>query len=266
MEKVELPPDFDAEAYLRLNSDVRRSGMSAEAHYLKHGYKEGRPWRTDVPHFERDYSRMVASLRGQYPHAEAMRRAVGGLFEETGQEQVRFLEEVAGLRDGMSIVDLGCGSGRTAVQIAKRLPNCSYAGIDVVQDLLDHARSICPPNYRFIRSTEVSFPLPDVSADFIIAFSVFTHLLHEECYAYLQDALRVLRPGGKFVFSFFEFGCAEHWPLFAETVQSRKADAFGHMNTFIERSAIEVWSRHLPMAVERFVDGTVQALCVLRKL
>src|SRR2546421_2148230 len=259
---VKLPPDFDPEAYLRLNPDVRRSGMSAQAHYLKHGHKEGRPWRTDIPHFERDYTRMVAALRSQYPHEEAMQRAVGGTFEEVGRDQVAFLEE-HGLRDGMSLVDLGCGSGRTAVQIAKRLPKCGYVGIDVVQDLLDHARSLCPPSYRFIRSTAVGFPLPDASADMIIAFSVFTHLLHEECYAYLQDAVRVLRPGGKFVFSFFEFARADQWTVFSDTVESRKTDPFGHMNTFIERNAIEVWSGHLGMTVEGFFDKTQQSLCVL---
>ncbi len=262
---VKLPPDFDPEAYLRLNPDVRRSGMSAEAHYLKHGHKEARPWRTDVPHFERDYSRLVAVLRGRYPHEEAMARAVGGQFEEVGRDQVNFLEQ-QGLRDGMAIVDLGCGSGRTAVQIARRLPNCTYVGIDVVQDLLDHAKSICPASYRFIRSAAVAFPLPDAYADMIIGFSVFTHLLHEECYAYLQDAVRVLRPGGKFVFSFFEFARADQWSVFADTVESRKTDAFGHMNTFIERAAIETWCRHLGLTVEGFFDKTQQSLCVLRKV
>lgn len=261
---VTLPPDFDPEAYLRLNPDVRRSGMSAEAHYLKHGHKEARPWRTDVPHFERDYSRMVAALRGKYPYDEAMQRAVGGTFEEVGRDQVTFLEQ-RGLRDSTAVVDLGCGSGRTAVQIAKRLPNCSYVGIDVVQDLLDYATSICPASYRFIRSTAVAFPLPDASADMIIAFSVFTHLLHEECYAYLQDAVRVLRPGGKFVFSFFEFARADQWSVFADTVESRKTDAFGHMNTFIERSAIEAWCSHLGLNVEDYFDKTQQSLCVLRR-
>jgi len=262
---VKLPPDFDPEAYLRLNPDVRRSGMSAEAHYLKHGHKEARPWRTDVPHFERDYSRMVAALRGKYPHDEAMQRAVGGKFEEVGRDQVTFLEQ-HGLRDGIAVVDLGCGSGRTAVQIARRLPNCTYVGIDVVQDLIDHAKSICPASYRFIRSAAVAFPLPDASADMIIGFSVFTHLLHEECYAYLQDAVRVLRPGGKFVFSFFEFARADQWSVFADTVESRKTDAFGHMNTFIERAAIETWCRHLGLTVEGFFDKTQQSLCVLRKV
>jgi hypothetical protein len=35
----------------------------------------------------------------------------------------------------------------------------------------------------------------------VAAFSVFTHLEHEDSYRYLVDARRVVRPGGTFVFS-----------------------------------------------------------------
>jgi hypothetical protein len=43
--------------------------------------------------------------------------------------------------------------------------------------------------------------LPDASADLICAFSVFTHMEHEDAYRYLIDGLRVTRAGGRFVFS-----------------------------------------------------------------
>jgi hypothetical protein len=39
------------------------------------------------------------------------------------------------------------------------------------------------------------------SVDMIRAFSVFTHIEHEDSYLYLKEALRVVRPGGRFVFS-----------------------------------------------------------------
>ena len=48
-------------------------------------------------------------------------------------------------------------------------------------------------------------PAPDACADMVCAFSVFTHLLHTETYLYLEDIRRVLRPGGRLVFSFLEF-------------------------------------------------------------
>ena len=35
----------------------------------------------------------------------------------------------------------------------------------------------------------------------VCAFSVFTHMEHEDTYLYLKEALRIVRPGGKFVFS-----------------------------------------------------------------
>ena len=35
----------------------------------------------------------------------------------------------------------------------------------------------------------------------VCAFSVFTHIEHEDSYLYLEEALRIVRPGGRFVFS-----------------------------------------------------------------
>lgn len=128
-------------------------------------------------HFERDYISHVAKLLKQHSREEAMSLAVGGSvgesgFEEIGRAQVEGLIG-AGLIDGMSLVDLGCGSGRTAVQIARRLPGVQYLGLDVVPALLAHARSICPANYRFVRSAALGFPVPDESVDMVFAFSVF---------------------------------------------------------------------------------------------
>ena len=40
-----IPRGFRDEDYLRLNEDVRRSGMNAREHYLKYGAMEGRRWR-----------------------------------------------------------------------------------------------------------------------------------------------------------------------------------------------------------------------------
>jgi len=108
----------------------------------------------------------------------------------------------------------------------------------------------------------------------VAAFSLFTHLLHEETYIYLQDALRVLKPGGKIVMSFLEFGEPTHWEVFAPTVEARRTNTRLPLNTFIERSAIDVWCSHLGFERLAFVDaqdkcwnGSAlgQSLAVLRK-
>jgi hypothetical protein len=41
-QEVRLPPDFDADAYLRANPDVMEAGATADAHFLSSGYLEGR--------------------------------------------------------------------------------------------------------------------------------------------------------------------------------------------------------------------------------
>jgi SAM-dependent methyltransferase len=265
MRKTPLPAGFDAEIYYRLNPDVRNAGVDAAEHYQIWGVSEGRRWQADVPHYERDYNVFVTNLLAAHPLEEAMSLAVGGDFETMGRLQVDQLEKRAGLSDGMTVVDLGCGSGRTLSQIAKKLPACQCVGIDVVQDLLNYAQSICPPSYRFIRHTQLSLPLPDASADLVIVFSVFTHLLHDESYVYLQDAVRVLRPGGRIALSFLEFARSSHWDVFTTTVAARKYASVGHINTFIERPVLDVWGKHLKLDVEGYFDELGQTLCVMRK-
>jgi hypothetical protein len=53
----------------------------------------------------------------------------------------------------------------------------------------------------WLHKVEASFPLDDEAADVVCAFSVFTHLEHGDTYHHLADGLRVVRAGGRFMFS-----------------------------------------------------------------
>jgi hypothetical protein len=44
---IEVPPDFDPQAYLQLNPDVAAAKIDPAAHYLRYGMREGRAYRTD---------------------------------------------------------------------------------------------------------------------------------------------------------------------------------------------------------------------------
>lgn len=205
-------------------------------------------------HFVEDYERVVRDLIRQHPIDEAMSLAVGGSYEEIGRIEYAILR-YAGLTEGQSVVDLGCGSGRLAFALSRGL-TVNYTGLDVVQPLLDYAISKCPKSYRFILNHALTLPLPDASTDLCCAFSVFTHLLQAETYLYLQDMHRCLVPGGRVVLSFLEFAMPTHWEPFSVTVETQRTRTTPHLNQFIERNQIEVWARHLGYKAPTFVDGT----------
>lgn len=157
----------------------------------------------------------------------------------------------------MKLIDLGCGSGRAAKAISKRR-HIEYLGIDIVQTLLDYAKTMSPSHYQFRRSINLQIEEPEGTVDMICAFSLFTHLLHEETYIYLREAHQCLKEGGKLVFSFLEFRERAHWKIFDETVKSRHLGKRLHLNMFIERNVIEKWSQALGFSQPSYTDGTDQ--------
>ena len=225
------------------------------------------------PHFVEDYTKLVHGLMATHPLEEAMSRAVGGAYEAIGAIE-RAIVRHAGLRDGMSLVDLGCGSGRLASKLGEAI-HANYTGIDIVPELLDYAKSKAPADYRFMLNRTLNLPLPTGSADMVCAFSLFTHLHQAETFLYLEDARRVLHPGGKVVFSFLEFAEPSHWPVFVGTLGAYRTNSVPHLNQFIERSQIDIWCTHLTFEREVFIGASEapwkdepplgQAIAILRK-
>jgi ubiquinone/menaquinone biosynthesis C-methylase UbiE len=204
-------------------------------------------------HFVEDYERLVAQLIKDHPLDEAMSLAVGGRYQEVGAIEADIMR-YAGLKDGMSLIDLGCGSGRLAWALSQSM-NIEFAGIDIVQSLLDYAKTKTPSNYRFVLHRELSIPSAENQSDFVSAFSVFTHLLHAETYIYLEDIKRALKRGGKLVFSFLEFSSDAHWSVFETTVKAQKLHSSSHLTMFIERSAIDLWCQKLGYELVAYVAG-----------
>ncbi len=86
-------------------------------------------------------------------------------------------------------------------------------------------------------------------------FSVFTHLRHEESYTYLREAHRVLRVGGKAVFSFLEFAVDSHWAVFEQEVEDLNSDR--PLNQFVSCDAVAAWAKHLGFEVYSVFPGDI---------
>jgi SAM-dependent methyltransferase len=206
----------------------------------------------DLRTFKANYAAYIAELRKRLSVDAAMRAAVGTDFEANGILE-RELLKVAGLRPDHYLIDVGCGSGRLAVKLKDWLHG-RYLGADVDRNLLAYAARIAArPDWRFELTAGRSIPEADGGADMVCFFSVFTHLLHEQSYVYLQEAKRVLRPGGRVVFSFLDFASAHLWPIFESNV--RNLGCRTPLNMFISRDMIPVWATHLGLRVVDLIDG-----------
>src|SRR5260370_5107046 len=151
------------------------------------------------PHYVRDSNRMVHHLIAVDPDYEvAMARAVGGNYYEAGALERGILESL-GLQGANYVIDIGAGSGRLATAL-RDLPNLRYLGTDVVPELLEFARKKCGrEDWTFKQVDTIEIPEEDGVADFVVFFSVLTHLTEKESYRYLQEAKRVLTNKGTII-------------------------------------------------------------------
>ncbi|MEA3496529.1 MAG: class I SAM-dependent methyltransferase [Bacteroidota bacterium] len=205
------------------------------------------------PHFKKTYISNASEVLKNIDENKAMKLIIGGEFEAIGKlEYYLLLSE--GLKKNHVIVDVGCGSGRLALQLVDFLEG-KFIGIDIVPKLVNYARKSCNrPDWVFKTAAGLTIPAKDESVDFISFFSVFTHLTHEEIYKYLIDSKRVLKVDGKIIFSFLEFSMPSHWSFFENYVNDPNPNKV--LNHLISRDAIKAMSEHLDLKIESIIDGT----------
>ena len=202
----------------------------------------------------------MSKFKQQYDHLwknieadeEAHKKAVGGDFEVVGHLEFQLLR-AAGLQKDSSIIDVGCGSGRLAAQLAPWLSG-PYLGTDILGTLLDYARDLCArDDWRFVETNGLGIPAPDGSADFVVFFSVLTHISHEDSWRYILESHRALRPGGKLVITFLEFAIYSHWAVFENTFKDKAPEKM--LNQFLSRDALAAFAEHAGFNIEGFLDG-----------
>ena len=194
----------------------------------------------------------LANLLDNFDHSEAMSLYVGGGYEKIGQRELNLLKYF-GLKEGNDILDIGCGSGRLAFALKEFLSG-KYVGFDILEEPLDYARRKCSREdweFNLIEENNLLSDLP--SFDFITFFSVFTHILDEDIFLYLQESIRHLKPQGRIIFSFLDFECENHWHIFEQNLENRTDKSV--MNTFLSKSTIRIWAKKLGLKIDRIHDG-----------
>jgi SAM-dependent methyltransferase len=143
-----------------------------------------------------------------------------GDFQHSGANLMADLVAYAGLKPGDHVLDIGCGVGRVALPLAGFLDaSGGYVGFDISRRAVEACRkrfARLRPDFDFIwldvrngdynaagaiAEDQARFPCEDGVIDLVFAASVFSHLQIEAVGRYLAEAARVLKPGGRFLFT-----------------------------------------------------------------
>jgi ubiquinone/menaquinone biosynthesis C-methylase UbiE len=181
-----------------------------------------------------------------------------GDFDLIGRLELALLTE-AGMTATSTLVDFGCGTGRLAVHAVPALNKGKYVGIDISQTMLAHCRTAIGSAEAEVvlqHQTEENFALGDASVDYICAFSVFTHMEHEDTYRYLRSARRIVRDGGAFVASCLPMTLSEARRIFLDEANLDSVARWGHVrNITTTKEMMEVVATMAGWRVDRWYDG-----------
>ncbi|MGD9996277.1 MAG: class I SAM-dependent methyltransferase [Ilumatobacteraceae bacterium] len=124
-------------------------------------------------------------------------------FTKGTRQEVDHVVAVTGLRPGMRVLDVGCGPGRHAHELARR--GIDVHGVDISSRFVELARASAPPNAIFERLDARNLTF-DAEFDVAIclcqgAFGLMTASGEDELV--IEGIARALRPGGRLVLSAF---------------------------------------------------------------
>ena len=136
---------------------------------------------------------------------------IAKLLGADGARQKLF--ELAPLRSGDRVLDIGCGTGTFATMLKQRYPALEVRGLDPDAKALARARRKAEQArvpVHFDQGFADSLEYPAASFDLVFSSFMFHHLEGTDRQKALSEVRRVLKPGGSFYLLDFEVSPTGH--------------------------------------------------------
>lgn len=113
-----------------------------------------------------------------------------------------------------TLLDIGCGTGYLIDMLSKS-HKAAYTGLDLSDKMLEMANAKQIQNAAFVEGRSDALPFEDNSFDVITCSQSFHH--YPDTDKALQEAYRVLKPGGLYLLSDTGVGCFKEFGVVVDT-------------------------------------------------
>jgi cyclopropane fatty-acyl-phospholipid synthase-like methyltransferase len=120
----------------------------------------------------------------------------GAMTPEHTAREAEFLVGKLELQPGMSALDVPCGNGRLAIELARR--GVRMTGVDLSAGFIAEARAKAP-GVEWVRADMRDLPWPGCFDAAYCWGNSFAYFEHAECGRFLKAVAAALKPGGRFI-------------------------------------------------------------------
>ncbi|MDP3073376.1 MAG: class I SAM-dependent methyltransferase [Opitutaceae bacterium] len=204
-----------------------------------------------MSHLRGDYKSVWNSLSGSKQDAYLV---VSGYTDEDkfhadAEDTVDILRDTVGVQEGDIFLEIGCGVGRVGRVLSPFVRQ--WIGCDVSANMLRLAgrRLLGLPNVRLQEISGYDLrPIADASVDVVYTTVVFMHLEEWDRYNYVCEAMRVLKPGGRFYCDNVDLASPAGWAVFKESLSFKPGERPSQISKCSTHPEIETFLKHAGFA------------------
>ncbi len=144
----------------------------------------------------------------------------------------------------VSVLDVGCGTGKLLRRAATYWPEAQLIGVDPANGMIEMAKRLSP-NATFFTAMAETLPMQDASVDLALSTTSFHHWQDQA--AGIREIARVLRPGGYFILVDISF---QDWLVRA--FRLKRVHSPAQMQTLFIQAGLDVQTQQ-PLAWRRWL-------------